>query len=357
MNLKKDILIKNNASIKDAMIQLNETGESCLLVVNNKENFLGTITDGDIRRNLIKDTNINSSIKKIYNSNSQIVREKDFQIDLIKDIMLNYKIDLVPIISSDRKVINFFSWEEIFKYKKVKNEKFKKSPQLVIMAGGKGSRLKPFTDILPKPLIPFENKTIIESILDNFQLYGVKSSFITINYKSRIIKSYFEELDVNYKVKFIEEKKPLGTAGSLKLIEKNLSDSFFLTNCDTLIDANYVDIMNYHKKNKFLITLVASSKDYIIPYGVCKLLKNGTLKEIDEKPKTNLLINIGLYILDPSIIKKIPNNKYYDMTQLIQKINKNKNKVGIYPIHDNSWKDIGQWDEYKSALEFNYLNE
>ena len=350
MTKKKNILIDSNKSIKEAMLLLDKTGQNCLIVVDDNKKMLGTLTDGDIRRYILLNRNLSNKIKNVFNKKPKFANQIEPDFSNIKKLMLKYKIDLVPIVDRDFKVLDYCTWEQVFKSKQT-NKVFKKAPQLVIMAGGKGKRMKPFTNILPKPLLPVGDKTIIERIIESFYSFGVKHYVLSINEKSQIIKSFFKELSGNFKIKFIEEKKPLGTAGSLRLLIDKVSSSFFLTNCDTLTKINYIDLMEFHKKGKFAMTLVASSKKFSIPYGVCELNSEGELKNIKEKIKNNYLVNVGLYVLDPIILKLIPANQYYDITDLIRDIKKQGLNIGVYPIHENEWTDVGQWDEYKKALE------
>ena len=350
MNTKKNIQIKKTKSIKDAMLLLDKTGQNCLIVVDENTNkMLGTLTDGDIRRHLLLNKNLNYKIKNVFNKKPKYVNKITPNFSNIKRLMLKYKIDLVPVVNKDLIPIDYCTWEQVFKSKQTKKT-FKKAPPVIIMAGGKGKRMKPFTNILPKPLLPVGDKTIIERIIESFNSFGVKHYILSINEKSEIIKSFFQELSGNFKIKFIEEKKPLGTAGSLRLLIGKVSNSFFLTNCDTLTKINYIDLMEFHKKGKFAMSLVASSKKFSIPYGVCELNSKGELKNIKEKIKNNYLVNVGLYVLDPIILKLIPANQHYDITDLIRDIKKQGLNIGVYPIHENAWTDVGQWDEYKKAL-------
>ena len=329
---------------------LNRTGQNCLIVVDDSKKMLGTLTDGDIRRYILVNKSLSHTVKNIFNKKPKYVNQIEPDFENVKKLMLKYKIDLVPVVDKNFRVLDYCTWEQVFKSKQ-SNKIFKKAPTLIIMAGGKGKRMKPFTNILPKPLLPVGDKTIIERIIDSFYSYGVKNYILSINEKSQIIKSFFKELSGNYKINFVEEKKPLGTAGSLRLMAGKISNSFFLTNCDTLTKINYFDLMEFHKKGKFALTLVASSKKFSIPYGVCELNAEGELKKIKEKIKNNYLVNVGLYVLNPFILKSIPANQFYDMTDLIRDLKKQGYKIGVYPIHESAWTDVGQWDEYKKALE------
>jgi len=220
------------------------------------------------------------------------------------------------------------------------------------MAGGRGRRLKPFTDLLPKPLIPINDKTFIENIIDRFTSIGCNDFFLSVNHKKKIIKAYFEELNPSYNIRYIEEKKPLGTAGSLRLFDINESiGSVFVTNCDIIVKTSYYDIYQFHIENDYDLTLVASDKEFILPYGTCVLNENGLLESIEEKPKYEFLINTGLYIIKTSLLKNIPENKQYDITHLIEDSILKEKKIGVFPVNENSYFDTGDWAEYKKTLE------
>ena len=345
----KNILVSSNLKIIRAMKKLAQTGERCLIVVDSQKKLLGTITDGDIRRGILEGLSIDQSIKSIY-SRKPIILEKDkYSIEDARNLLRIHKQILLPIVGKKNIVVGYLSWEQVFGTRK--KDKSLISTQVVIMAGGKGGRLAPFTKVLPKPLIPINEKPVIEHIIEKFTSFGVKNFFVTVNYKSRILKSFFLELQPSYSVKFFDEIEPLGTVGGLKSHKKKFRGPFFVTNCDIIIDADYKDILNFHKIEGYDITLVASPKKYSIPYGMCELDKNGHLSNIREKPSYNFLANTGLYVLNPNVLKLIPRNKPYHMTELIKQAKKKKLKIGIYPIESQKWIDIGQWNEYKKTLE------
>ena len=219
------------------------------------------------------------------------------------------------------------------------------------MAGGLGQRLKPFTSILPKPLIPINNKSVLEHILDNFYNSGIKDVYISLNYKSKTMKSYCQEIKSKFNIKFLVEKKPLGTIGSLKLLKNNNDKPIFVTNSDIIIKSNISDMYNFHQNKNNDLTMVVAAKQFIIPYGVCKTTSDGTLNKIDEKPRQEALINTGLYLINPKIVNLIPKNKEFDITHLISTMKKKKKKIGVFPIADDAWVDVGQWSEYREAAE------
>jgi dTDP-glucose pyrophosphorylase len=346
----KKILIKDKQNIYAAMQMLQKTAEQCLIVINSKNKYEGTITDGDIRRYILNGNNLDDSIREVYNKNSFYFSDDDFNLDKIKKLILKKNLPLIPIVNKDGYPIEYYNRDNL------EGENIKKSPlkklnvPVVIMAGGKGTRLKPFSQVLPKPLIPINDKTLIEHVIDRFQLSGMSKLFLTINYKSRIIKSFFNELDKDYKISFIKEDKELGTAGGLSMLTNRIKKPFFVSNCDTIIEEDYKKIYEFHIKEKNHITLVAAMKKYIIPFGICEVHKNGQLKNIKEKPKSNYLINTGMYVVNHDVLKFIPKNKKYDFTDFVDQLIKKKKKVGVFPIVEDLWIDVGQWPEYKKSI-------
>ena len=215
------------------------------------------------------------------------------------------------------------------------------------MAGGKGTRLSPFTQVLPKPLIPIRGKTVISRIVESFMSSGFKNFYISINEKSKIIKSYFEEKKFKNEIRFLEENKPLGTVGALSKLKKIKSKNFFVTNCDTIINCDVSEILNYHNKSNNSLTILTVKKNYFIPYGTCNIDKKNQLISMSEKPKISYLINIGSYVINRSVLNKLKKDKRYDLNEFIKILEKNKMKIGVYRLSEKNWKDVGTWDEYK----------
>ncbi len=345
----KDITINPKATIKKAMEALDKTAEKVLLVIDEEKVLIGCLTDGDIRRSILKGWDLTGTIEKAYNSNPMFVFQSDFNIEKIKAIFLENKMDVIPILDQAHRVIDYITWEKAFGNKR-RLDLQKLEVPVVIMAGGKGTRLEPFTRVLPKPLIPVGEKPVIDHIIDRFRAYGAREFYLTIHYMSKILRAYFEEKSPDYSIEFVQEDEPRGTAGSLKLLMDKLHSPFFVSNCDIIIEADYADIFRFHQKNGYDITLVASAKQYNIPYGICELNHNGSLKRIQEKPEYNFLINTGLYVLNPGLIEVIPDFGLFHITHLIDKVNENKGTIGVYPVSEKSWIDVGQWEEYRKAL-------
>ncbi len=269
-----------------------------------------------------------------------IVLKESLSSSKIRNIFLKKNLDFAPLISSKNKILKILTRSEIFSKDDKKNKKL--HTPVVLMAGGEGTRLIPFTNILPKPLIPIAGKPMIEHILNRFVQQNFEKFIISINYKAELIKAYFRNKKFN--IKYIKEAKKLGTAGSLSLMKNEIKSDFFLVNCDVLFDLNLMDIINYHKRQKSDLTIIAAHEEHKVPYGVCEVAKNGRLKAIKEKPNLGLLINTGIYFISKKLLKYIPHKKY-DLTDLIKDSKRRNLKVFTYIISSKSWKDLGQKED------------
>jgi dTDP-glucose pyrophosphorylase len=351
------LLINTNATIESALKKLKNTGKRCLVVINHNRQVLGTLTDGDIRKNLIKYKSLSNTIEKAYNKSPVLFKKSDLNNKhLFYKYFIKKKIELIPLVDSSKKFIRSISYLDYYNLKKNKSSKKKEhNIPVVIMAGGKGTRLKPFTDILPKPLMPIHNKTVIEHIIRKFIENKCSKFYITINHKSEILKAYFNELEyfkrliAENKIIFIKEKKELGTVGSLKLIPK-ISNNFILSNCDSLYNFKISKSIDYHIKNGFDLTIVISKKNIQIPYGICEV-DNNLLKNIEEKPRFNFLANTGLYLMKKIILKYIPKNKKFDINELISILLENNLRIGVFKINNKNWFDTGEWGQLKSTID------
>lgn len=341
-----EIIIKN-ILVRDAIKQLDASGKRILFVTDENERIIGSISDGDVRRWILKNGNFDDKVENMMNKNP-VVLNVDLKIKA-QEVMKKNVIEALPLVDNENRIVDIIFINEFF-YKDVSFSHNISTP-VIIMAGGKGTRLYPYTKILPKPLIPVGDVSISERILERFCRFGFKDFYFTVNYKKNMIKAYFDELDKNYEIRFIEEEKFLGTAGSLYLLKEKINETFIVTNCDILVEANYIDILKYHKKNNNKITMVTSLKNYIIPYGVIKLNDYGEVIETEEKPEYSHLVNAGFYILEPEVLKDIPDNTFFHITDLINNYLKEGKKVGTYPITENSWLDMGEFKEMKRMEE------
>lgn len=332
-----NILVTTKNTIQETLAKLQSSSLRCLIVVNEQNILQGTINDGDIRRAILKNAKLNFKIEKYYKKKCYFIKEAQLPKINTEEKLKKLDINLIPVVDKNMKVINYISGN-IKKYKLFfkNNQKF----ETIIMAGGLGSRLKPYTNILPKPLLPYRNKTIIENVINKFQDYGFSKFIISINYKSILIKSFFKELSPKYRISFLEENKPLGTAGVLFKL-KNKNKNYIISNCDAIFEVDYNELINFHKNKKFDITIVTSIQKDRIPYGVCKV-QNNKLQNIVEKPEKNYLANTGLYLVNSKVFKLIKTNENISFVDLINRALLQKMNIGIYPVPSNAWLDLGQ---------------
>jgi dTDP-glucose pyrophosphorylase len=346
----KAFLLPQTHTIRQAMEQLEKTEEKIVFVVDGESRLVGSLTDGDIRRWILSDGDLKAEVLRICNRSPYVAKE-GFVIDQLRIEMLNGNFGCVPVISSSREIIQLVFWKELLQGEVDVKLKRQLNLPVVIMAGGRGTRLAPFTNVLPKPLIPVGDKTIIELIIDQFLPYGLDQFHLSINYKSKILKSFFEELTPDYSVSFLEEREPRGTAGALRALYSPVRENLIVTNCDIVIEADLAELVSFHQDNDYDLTLVASLKDYNIPYGVCELEKGGSLARIKEKPQYSFLINTGMYVVRRDRLDLIPEEAKCDMTDFIEEIKRAGGRIGVFPIGENAWTDTGEWTEYRKALD------
>ena len=346
----KNLTVNPEITIRDSMKLMDTSKYKCLAVVDEKGKLLGTLAYSDLRKSILAGAVFNSTIEQSYNNKPTTLVEGHFSEKDVRELLKSPKIKMIPIIDDSGQFVNYLSWDHgLVAGGEVEHEKLK-SP-VIIMAGGRGARLDPFTKLLPKPLLPIHEKPVIEHIIERFTACGVDNFRITVNYKSRILKAYFEDLQPEYSVQFIEEKEPLGTAGGLKLLTGNIHEPFLVTNCDIIIDTDYVDFLDFHLNYGYDISLVASIREYVIPYGTCELNGAGHLNRINEKPEYHFLVNTGMYILNPSVLNLIPENRMYHITDLIENAKKKGMNIGVYPVSESAYIDVGQWEEYHRSVD------
>jgi dTDP-glucose pyrophosphorylase len=345
----KPYLISADISAREAMKRMDALHAKILFVVINDNQLFGALSDGDLRRWILSDGKLSESVGIIANT-KPISFNEGYSIERVKEVMLHHKIQCIPIINYKNEIKELLFWDSIFQGKHILRKKSEITVPIVIMAGGMGTRLEPFTQILPKPLIPIGDKTIIELVIDKFLEYKVNQFYISIGYKSKIIRSYFDELDIDYQIEYIIEDKPLGTIGSLYKISGAIQDDILVTNCDIIIDADYSELVKFHKENNHDITLVGSLMHYKIPYGICEIETGGLLTKFIEKPEYSMLASTGMYVLSKYALEKIPMNEHFHITQLIDIMKFEGRRVGVYPISENSWVDTGEWNEYHKVL-------
>jgi len=346
------IYITQEINIKDALKQINTSGKGILIVVDENNRLLGTLSDGDLRRAILSGRGLDDTIDTVFNANPSYLYEDEFNLEKAKKIFLSKRFDIIPIIDRKGIVKRYIDWSEIFSSEpySLKTRKIIDIP-VVIMAGGKGTRMKPFTNVLPKPLIPIGEKTIVEHIIDEFCQNGIKKYYFTLNYRGEMIRAYFDGLEHDYDVEYIWEKEFLGTAGSLKLFTEKAPQRFFVSNCDIIVKTDFSNVLEFHDANHSWLTIISAVQHNIVPYGVVHFTNGGKVEQIQEKPEYSFIINTGIYILDKRCLEYIPSNCVFDMTDLIQKLLDDKKPVFTYPVNEGEYIDIGQWEEYKNALD------
>lgn len=337
-----------NLTIVDAMEMIDEN--SCgILFIAEDEKLIGCLTDGDIRRWLIKTGNLNATVTEAMTKNPKSIKSED--IKNASQLMKKAFITALPVLDDNNMITDIILRSDFENGNSIKKNSSLDDVPVVVMAGGQGTRLYPYTKILPKPLIPIGDTPIVERIMNRFTEYGINEFYMTVNYKKEMIRSYFSDGEFPFTVKYVEETKPLGTGGSLKLIEDTFDKPLFVTNCDALILADYENIYDFHIKSNNAITMVASVKNITIPYGVIHTKENGELVGMEEKPKLSHMINTGMYVVNPDTIDLIPEDCMFHMTHLVEKAKDLGMKVGVYPISEDSFLDMGEFDEMRRMEE------
>ena len=344
----QNISVSKDTSIIETLHRMDETRHKMLLVFDN-EIFLTIITIGDIQRAIIRNVSLNSPISTILElANKQYAHSSDTE-ETIRRKMLRIRAEFMPVLNDKGELVDVVFWEDLLDNKPIE-EKSKINLPVVIMAGGKGTRLKPITNVIPKPLVPIGDKTILEEIMDQFEEIGCDQFYMSINYKADMMRFYMGQLEHKYNIEFFEEPKPLGTIGSVKLLRDKITTPFFVSNCDILIDQDYRDVYDYHQANHNDITIVTAVKSFKIPYGVIETGENGLMTGLTEKPEITYMINTGVYILEPHLINDIPDNELFHITHLMEKVKNRGGRVGCFPVSENSWKDMGEWPEYLKLI-------
>lgn len=325
-------------TVSEAMQKIDANASGILFLVDTNGVLTGCITDGDIRRYLLAGGKMSSAATDAANKFPRVAKSyEEAQHFYHKK---NYIV--IPIINENGIVVDLYNGET------GQNEKKQHSSlniPVVINAGGKGTRLDPFTKVLPKPLIPVGELPIIEHIMMEYQTYNCNEFHIIVNYKKELMKAYFSDNDKDYNIKWYDENKPLGTGGGLSLLRGKFYNTFFFANCDALLTTNYESILKFHKENGNIITMVCAYKNLNIPYGVIEMGMNGTIENMKEKPLISFLTNTGIYIVEPEVINDIEDDVAIGFPDIVEKEKKKGKKVAVFPVSENDWMDMGQLPE------------
>lgn len=337
MNVLPDNLFvgKSTWTVQKAMAQIDLNHRGIVVLTDEDNKLVGTLTDGDIRRFLLKGGSLSEPAAEAANLSPRVA----MTVSEAEALYHSKNYVAIPIINYDRMLLDIYIGTHV---KRV-------FPQLnlpvVINAGGKGTRLEPFTKILPKPLIPVGELPILELIMKSFADYGCTEFHIIVNYKKELIKAYFSESDKEYNISWYDEERPLGTGGGLTMLKGCLDRSFFFTSCDTLIRANYGSMVDYHREKKHVVTMVCAHKNVSIPYGVVEMTEGGGIAGFREKPSFSFLTNTGMYLIEPEVIDRMEDGVSIGFPDVVEKERLDGRLVGIFPITESDWMDMGQMDE------------
>lgn len=318
------------------------------LFVFNGNHFEGLFTIGDVQRAIIKSIGLDKNVGDILDRH-KIYGYKSESNSAIREKMRSIRAEVMPILDENGEIIDIWFWDECFTDTEADTRKKIDLP-VVIMAGGKGTRLRPITNVIPKPLVPVGDKTILEVILDQFEEIGCHKFYMSVNYKADMMKYYLSQLPHQYNIEFFMEEKPLGTIGSVSLLKGKITTPFFVSNCDSINEQDYRDVWDYHVKNHNDMTIVTMVKSFKIPYGVIETGEDGLMTALKEKPEQTYQVNTGVYILNPELIEEIPKGEFFHITHLMEKVQKRGGRVGCFPVSESSWKDMGEWPEYLKMI-------
>ena len=334
-------LLDHKEDMKSAINNLESGQSRIVIVIDGKGRLVGTVTDGDIRRAILCNLNMESNVTEFMNDSPTSI-DSEMEKDSILKIMKLKGIMQVPIVDRDNIVVGLETFDQLLDKRQIENPVF-------LMAGGFGTRLAPLTNITPKPLLKIGSKTILERILQKFIDTGFYHFYISTHYMAEKIRDYFGDgSDWNISIKYIHEDKPLGTGGALGLLPKTEIDKpLIMMNGDLLSEVNFLELLRYHEEKKGKITMCVSEYELQIPYGVV-IKDEHKFINIDEKPSHKFFINAGIYVVDPSVINDLDGSSYLDMPSLLNQITLQNLPVNVFPIHEY-WLDVGQHGDFDKA--------
>ncbi len=335
----QDIIVTTDISIRDVLAIIDKSSKQIALVVKGNK-LLGTISDGDIRRALLKNTSLDDSIENVYNENPIVANINDSREEII-NICSSKKIHQIPIVDNGGNLIGLEILDELISSERKEN-------RVVLMVGGLGTRLRPLTEETPKPMLHVGGKPILQTIVEKFVSYGFVNITMCVGYKSQIIRDFFGDgHKYGANIDYIFEEKRMGTAGALSLLQKRPDKPFFVMNGDLLTNVNFEHLLEFHLSNKATATMCVREYDFQVPYGVVHV-DNGKILSIEEKPIHRFFVSAGIYMLEPECIDLLPNNDYYDMPTLFEELISIEKKTVSFPLREY-WLDIGRLEEYERA--------
>lgn len=335
-----DIKITPSVTIREALRIIDNGAMRIAIVVDGDGKLIGTLTDGDIRRGLLRGMELDSQVGDIYNSHPVSVRISDPKEKII-ELALSRRVYQIPVLDDDGRVIRLAEIDQLISQERHSNT-------VILMAGGLGSRLRPLTDKTPKPMLPVGGKPILETVINRFKKQGYNRFIIALNYKGDMIRSYFGNgLTLGVDITYLEENQRMGTAGALGLLDRDPDESFFVMNADILTLVDFESLMDFHLRNASDATMCIREYGMEVPYGVVRLNKDNIVS-IEEKPIQQFYVNAGIYVLTPNILNLIPRGEPMDMTGLFEKAVERGMTTLSFPIRE-FWMDIGKPEDYERA--------
>lgn len=340
MNNFQKILLSPSVTIRQSLAIIDSGAMKIAIVVDENQKLLGTLTDGDIRRAILNGGSLDDPIEAIYFRTPTTCGINDSK-EKILQLAVAHKLYQIPIIDPEGRIIGIAEVDELLQSARHANK-------VVLMAGGLGTRLSPLTDTTPKPMLHVGNKPILETIIESFSKYGYNEIILSVNYKSHIIEEYFGDgtrFGVN--ISYVHETKRMGTAGALSLMRESLTEPFFVMNGDLLTNINFEHMHDYHMSHDAIATMAVREYDYQVPYGVVNV-QDGKIASIEEKPTHKFFVCGGVYMLSPQVLTKIPDNEFFDMPALFEKVISDNHNAVSFPIREY-WLDIGRMSDYERA--------
>lgn len=336
----REIALRSEATIHEALQVLNQGGMQIALVVDDDCHLVGTVTDGDIRRALLKGHALDAAIAPVMNPNPITGLEEEDPASWQRT-MLRHALRHLPVLDTRGCVVGLVRYQS-------PSEPVRNTP-VIIMAGGLGSRLRPLTEHTPKPLIPIGSKPVLETIIENFVDQGFRRIHLCINYKGEMIREHFGDGEhLGAEISYIEENTRLGTAGALSLLPEVPREPAIVMNGDLLTKVDFVRLLDFHKKQGFVATMATRDYHHHIPYGVLELAQGYRVKRLIEKPTERYQVSAGIYILDPKVFRRVPDQQFYDMPTLFDRLIDDGHPVGSFPLRDY-WIDIGRLEDLERA--------
>ncbi len=335
-----DTLLPPHASIREAITCIDKNKSHVVFVIESGNRLIGSVTDGDVRRGLLRGVDLEKSVRDIMNPHPLSARVNDSPIT-VRELMSSKGLRHIPIVDQEHCIIGVETLEALIQTEVRPNWVF-------LMAGGLGTRLRPLTQECPKPLLPVGNKAILETILESFIAYGFRRFFISVFFKAEMIKAHFGDgRKWGVQIDYVEEVEPLGTAGALGLLPDIPAQPLILMNGDILTKANFSHLLEFHDENNAMATMCVRKYDFQVPYGTVEL--NGhLLTRMVEKPTYSFYVNAGIYVFSPEAIKLIKRGQHEDVPHLLEQIQSSNEQVAAYPLHEY-WLDIGRMDDFLRA--------